>query len=102
MSHVSASCRRPSGLPPPPPTLPRALRRGDAPPGDPPHFWRGGPTVWRRLERPRRIRSTRGRDGRVIVADHEVLWYLDRVVGVSRKTALTRLYDVLLRGDGWL
>ena len=88
------------GLPPPPPDLPRTMRSaGGEHEGDPPHFWPGGPVTWRRLPAPRQVRA---RDGKRYRVDYQVPWYLDRVAGVSRNKALTRLYDVLLHPNGWL
>lgn len=88
------------GLPPPPPNLPRMLRAaGPRPEGDPPHFWPGGPVTHIKLPKPRRVRA---RDGTVLTVGYEVRWWLDRVEGTSRQEAVKRLYDVLLRPDGWL
>ena len=88
------------GLPPVPPGLPRrVLRSGDQPYGDDPHFWRGGPVTWTELAEPRRVKA---RDRKTYAVDYEVRWFLDAVQGVSRRKALDRLHDVLLRPDGWL
>ncbi len=87
------------GLPPVPLDLPRMRRAGEVPYGDPPHFWTGGPVSFVPLAAPRRVRL---RDGTRQSVGYEVRWYLDRVEGVTRGTALRRLYDVLLRPDGWV
>ena len=87
-------------LPPPPPNLPRRMLTAAAvPTGDPPHFWRGDPVTWHRLPKPKRVRA---RNGKTLPARYEVRWYLDRVAGTTRPTAVKRLYDVLLNPDGWL
>ncbi len=62
------------------------------------HFFANGPLDVRPV-RPKYIRL---RDGTYQRCTWEFRWYLDRIDGVSYRTALDRLYDVLLAPNGWI
>ncbi len=86
------------GMPPlASPALPRAIA-GAVPHGDPPHFWKDGPSSVRAIP-PRRVRT---RGGAYVTCTWEQRWYLDKVSGTTTQKAIQRLYDVLLRPDGWI
>lgn len=93
-----------AGLPPPPPD--EELSRfavagrifGAMQTGSMPHHWSTGPLDVTRLDAPRRVRL---RDGTTRQVEWEFKWFLDRVEGTDRKTAIKRLYDVFLHPNGW-
>lgn len=87
---------------PPPPSdevLERYAAGGARASGDstPLHFFAPGPADVRPVRR-HRIRL---RDGTTRAVTWTMPWYLDRVEGTTRATALRRLYDVLLAPQGW-
>lgn len=61
------------------------------------HFFKAGPLDVTPV-RPRYIRLRNGQRRR---CTWEFRWYLDRVDGVTRSKAITRIYDVLLAPNGW-